>query len=88
MKPDLTGTRIVLRTIGSQDAADLFEIYGNPLTMEFASDPCFTSPAMVPQMMASVVRLEQTGESLEWAIVEREDNKVIGTCGLHSFSEA
>ncbi|WP_279624138.1 GNAT family N-acetyltransferase [Aeromonas veronii] len=88
MKPDLTGTRIVLRTIGPQDAADLFEIYGDPLTMEFASDPCFTSPAMVAQMMASVVRLEQTGESLEWAIVEREDNKVIGTCGLHSFSEA
>ena len=44
MKPDLTGSRIVLRTIGPQDAADLFEIYGNPLTMEFASDPCFTSP--------------------------------------------
>ncbi|HDZ8846770.1 MULTISPECIES: GNAT family N-acetyltransferase [Aeromonas] len=88
MKPDLTGSRIVLRTIGPQDAADLFEIYGNPLTMAFASDPCFTSPAMVVQMMASVVRLEQTGESLEWAIVEREGNKVIGTCGLHSFSEA
>ncbi|MFM5572568.1 GNAT family N-acetyltransferase [Aeromonas veronii] len=88
MKPDLTGSRIVLRTIGPQDAADLFEIYGNPLTMEFASDPCFTSPSMVVQMMASVVRLEQTGESLEWAIVEREGNKVIGTCGLHSFSEA
>ncbi|MCV5397264.1 GNAT family N-acetyltransferase, partial [Escherichia coli] len=77
MKPDLTGTRIVLRTIGPQDAADLFEIYGNPLTMEFASDPCFTSPAMVAQMMASVARLEHTGESLEWAIVEREGNKVI-----------
>lgn len=64
MKPDLTGSRIVLRTIYPQDAADLFEIYGNPLTMEFASDPCFTSPAMVAQMMASVVRLEQTGEAL------------------------
>ncbi|WP_429185494.1 GNAT family N-acetyltransferase [Aeromonas veronii] len=88
MKPDLSGTRIVLRTIGPQDAADLFEIYGNPLTMEFASDPCFTSPAMVVQMMASVVLLEQTEESLEWAIVERKSNKVIGTCGLHSFSEA
>ncbi|HAT05340.1 MAG TPA: hypothetical protein DDZ61_22275 [Aeromonas salmonicida] len=85
MKPDLTGTWIVLCTICLQDAADLFEIYGNPLTMESASDPCFTSPTMVVQMMASVVRLEQTGESLEWAIVERESNKVIGTCGLHSF---
>ncbi|MGL5392280.1 MAG: GNAT family N-acetyltransferase [Shewanella sp.] len=88
MKPDLTGIRVVLRTMGPQDAADLFEIYGNQLTMEFASDPCFTSPAMVAQMIASVVRLEQTGESLEWAIVERESNKVIGTCGLHCFSDA
>lgn len=88
IKPDLTGRRIVLRTMDLQDAADLFEIYGTPLTMEFASDPCFTSPTMVAQMMASVVRLEQTGESLEWAIVEREGNKMIGTCGLHSFSEA
>ncbi|MDF2401742.1 GNAT family N-acetyltransferase [Aeromonas sp. 5HA1] len=88
MKSDLTGTQVVLRTIGPQDAADLFEIYGNPLTMVFASDPCFTSPAMVAQMIASVVRLEQTGESLEWAIVERESDKVIGTCSLHSFSEA
>lgn len=88
MKPVLKGRRIRLRTIRADDAADLFEIYGNPLTMEFASDPCFTSPAMVTQMMASVVRLEQAGESLEWAIVERESNKVIGTCGLHSFSEA
>ncbi len=35
MKPDLTGTRMVLRTISPQDTADLFEIYGNPLTMEF-----------------------------------------------------
>lgn len=52
--------------------------------MEFASDPSFTSPAMV----ANVVQLKQTGESLEWAIVERESNKVIGTYGLHSFSEA
>ncbi|USP12259.1 GNAT family N-acetyltransferase [Aeromonas dhakensis] len=74
--------------MGPQDATDLFEIYGNPLTMEFASDPCFTSPTMVAQMMASVVLLEQAGASLECMTVEREGNKVIGTCGLHSFNEA
>ncbi|HCG9641715.1 TPA: GNAT family N-acetyltransferase, partial [Vibrio parahaemolyticus] len=66
---------------------DLFEIYGDIQTMEFASDPVFTSKDMIVQMLESVVRLEKSGESLEWAIMDQATNKVIGTCGLHSFSD-
>ncbi|MDD1795425.1 GNAT family N-acetyltransferase [Enterovibrio makurazakiensis] len=88
MKPDLSGNRVDLRTIQTSDADDLFEIYGNAQTMEFASDPVFSSQGMILQLLESVVRLEKSGESLEWAVVERASNKVIGTCGLHSFSEA
>ena len=87
MKPDLQGNRIVLRTIQTNDSEDLFEIYGDMQTMEFASDPVFTSKDMIVQMLDSVVRLEKSGESLEWAIMEQTTNKVIGTCGLHSFSD-
>ncbi|ODZ95865.1 GNAT family N-acetyltransferase, partial [Vibrio parahaemolyticus] len=65
----------------------LFEIYGDIQTMEFASDPVFTSKDMIVQMLESVVRLEKSGESLEWAIMVQATNKVIGTCGLHSFSD-
>ena len=67
-------------------ACDLFEIYGDIQTMEFASDPVFTSKDLIVQMLESVVQLEKSGESLEWAILEQSTNKVIGTCGLHSFS--
>ncbi|WP_238800108.1 GNAT family N-acetyltransferase [Vibrio vulnificus] len=38
-------------------------------------------------MLESVVRLEKSGESLEWAFMEQATIKVIGTCGLHSFSD-
>ncbi|MGP8308713.1 GNAT family N-acetyltransferase [Vibrio sp. YIC-376] len=86
MKPDLYGERVFLRTIRVDDAEDLFEIYGHVQTMQFASDPTFTSLAMIHQMMESVTRLETLNESLEWAIVEQTSNKVIGTCGLHTFS--
>lgn len=86
MKPDLYGERVVLRTIQADDAVDLFEIYGHAQTMLFASDPVFTSLDMIHQMLESVTRLEQLNESLEWAIVEQTSNKVIGTCGLHTFS--
>ncbi|HHG3232929.1 TPA: GNAT family N-acetyltransferase, partial [Vibrio parahaemolyticus] len=87
MKPDLHGSRIVLRSIQTNDSDDLFEIYGDIETMEFASDPVFTSKDMIVQMLESVVRLEKSGESLEWAIMDQATNKVIGSCGLHSFSD-
>ncbi|HCH5091166.1 TPA: GNAT family N-acetyltransferase [Vibrio parahaemolyticus] len=72
----------------TDDSDDLFEIYGDIQTMEFASDPVFTSKDMIVQMLESVVRLEKSGESLEWAVIEQTTNKVIGTCGLHSFSDS
>ncbi|MGY5732457.1 GNAT family N-acetyltransferase [Vibrio chemaguriensis] len=87
MKPDLHGSRIVLRSIQTNDSDDLFEIYGDIQTMEFASDPVFTSKDLIVQMLESVARLEKSGESLEWAIMDHATNKVIGTCGLHSFSD-
>ncbi|EJE4557645.1 GNAT family N-acetyltransferase [Vibrio parahaemolyticus] len=88
MKPDLHGSRVILRSIKTDDSDDLFEIYGDIQTMEFASDPVFTSKDMIVQMLESVVRLEKSGESLEWAVIEQTTNKVIGTCGLHSFSDS
>ncbi|UYI45820.1 GNAT family N-acetyltransferase [Vibrio natriegens] len=87
MNPELLGSRVTLRTITAHDADDLFEIYGDPQTMEFASDAVFTSQDMIQQMLESVTRLEKSGESLEWAIADKRTNKVIGTCGLHSFSD-
>uniref|UniRef100_UPI00188B99F0 GNAT family N-acetyltransferase n=1 Tax=Vibrio anguillarum TaxID=55601 RepID=UPI00188B99F0 len=87
MKPDLHGSRIVLRSIQTNDSDDLFEIYGDIQTMEFASDPVFTSKELIVQMLESVALLEKSGESLEWAIMDQATNKVIGTCGLHSFSD-
>ncbi len=81
MKPDLHGSRVVLRSIQMDDSDDLFEIYGDIQTMEFASDPFFPSKDTIFQMLESVVQLEKSGESLEWAVLEQSTNKVIGTCG-------
>ncbi len=69
------------------DSDDLFEIYSDIQTIEFASDPVFPSKDTIFQMLESVVQLEKLGESLEWAVLEQSTNKVIGTCGLHSFSD-
>lgn len=69
------------------DIDDLFEIYGNIKTMKFASDSVFISRDTVKKMLESVIRLELSGVSFEWGIAVRTTNKVIGTCGIHSFSD-
>ncbi|MEI8598313.1 hypothetical protein P4S64_14085 [Vibrio sp. M60_M31a] len=55
MNPELLGSRVTLRTITARDADDLFEIYGDSQTMEFASDAVFTSQDMIQQMLESVL---------------------------------
>ncbi|MCR6739320.1 GNAT family N-acetyltransferase [Aeromonas dhakensis] len=84
--PSLSTPRLLLRTLDAKDSADLFAIYGDPLVMRFVGEPPFPSLATVAQMLASVERLLAAGESLEWGLVARDSERLIGTCGLHSFA--
>ncbi|EGU53109.1 hypothetical protein VINI7043_25527 [Vibrio nigripulchritudo ATCC 27043] len=86
-KPSLYGSKVTLRSVIHKDTHDLFEVYGNQQVMKYASDPVFTSIDMMEQMLNSVTKLEDAKESYEWAVVDNQTGKVIGTCGLHSFSD-
>jgi RimJ/RimL family protein N-acetyltransferase len=70
------------------DMPALFAIYGDPEVMRYAGDEPFPDEATVVVMLRSVARLLATGESLEWAAVERASGQLVGTCGLHGFDEA
>jgi RimJ/RimL family protein N-acetyltransferase len=69
------------------DAPALFAIYGDPDVMQYASDEPFPNMETVSVMLASVAHLLATGESLEWAVIEKVTRALVGTCGLHSFDE-
>ncbi len=84
--PNLRTPRLKLRAMHASDSADLFAIYGDPAVMAYASDPPFASPALIPQLLASVAQLFAAGTALEWGIVSLEEQRLIGTCGLHSFT--
>ncbi|WP_434664535.1 GNAT family N-acetyltransferase [Aeromonas sp. NJAU223] len=86
--PVLHTPRLLLRPLNGQDSADLFAIYGDPVVMRFTGEPAFPELATVAQMLASVERLLAVGESLEWGLVERDGERLVGTCGLHSFERA
>jgi len=86
MKPSLQGIKVELKCLRTADVQDLFEIYGNEATMEFASDEVFESIDTVHEMLESASQMEESGEALEWAIECKTEKKVIGTLGLHTFS--
>lgn len=85
--PELTTPRLRLRALrrGADDEA-LFAVYGDATVMRHASDPPFGHPAEVARLHDSVERLLAARLSLEWAVALRADDRLIGTCGLHSFN--
>lgn len=83
--PVLTTSRLELRALTAHDTADVFAIYSDAEVMEFTSDPPFPDPSYVPQMLASVQHLFAHHQSIEWGIVVRAENRIVGTSGLHTF---
>jgi [ribosomal protein S5]-alanine N-acetyltransferase len=83
--PTLHTPRLHLRELTSADSTDLFAIYGDAVVMEYASDPAFPDLSYVDQMLASVARLFAQRVAIEWRLCLRGEDRVIGTCGLHSF---
>jgi [ribosomal protein S5]-alanine N-acetyltransferase len=82
--PQLTTPRLILRAIAPTDDADLFAIYSDPAVMQFASDPPYTNRAQMAQLRASIKSLLAERVSIEWGI--GLNDRLVGTCGLHSFS--
>ncbi len=81
----LHGSRIVLRAMRDDDAADLFDLYGDPEVMRYTDEDPFPDLVTVGLMLDSVRRLLACGQSLEWAIALRKTGRLAGTCGLHSL---
>jgi len=84
--PVIDTERLRLRALHGGDVQALFAIYGNAEVMRFASEPRFDEPATVLAMLQSVERLLADGSSLEWGVEQRSDQKLVGTCGLHSLT--
>ena len=84
--PELKTGRLVLRSMLAGDKDGLFAIYGDPEVMRFASDETFPNPETVDKMLSSVRRLFREQISMEWGIERCADQRLIGTCGLHSFN--
>ena len=83
--PTLTTPRLVLRQPVPSDASDLFSFASDPEVQKYDSDP----PML--EMAEAVAAIEQARErftsnlSINWAIVLKEENRVVGGIGFYFF---
>lgn len=78
---------LTLRQMEDGDAKALFAIYGDCCVMRYTGEEPFPNLQTVDVMLASVRKLLLEGCSLEWAIVLKGTQDVIGTCGLYRFDQ-
>jgi len=85
--PTLETERLILRKILPQDERDMYEYSRDPETSKFL----LWEPHSSPQFTRAHIRYLQTAYQnatfFDWALVEKESGKMIGTCGFTEIYE-
>lgn len=86
--PVLTTPRLRLRQVEMRDAEELYALYADEEAMRFYGEP-YQSLEEVQAFIS--LRLDDYAQrrAIRWGITlrERDDDRVIGSCGFHHFDE-
>lgn len=79
--------RLILRKINKNDAQDLYEYSRLEEVTRYLLWRPFTSIDVSRAYIATLGRSYKTGKFYDFAVVVKDENKMIGTCGFTSISE-
>ena len=84
--PELATQRLRLRKIEPRDAADMYAILSDEEAMRYYNEP-FRSLAEAEAYI--MLRRDDYARRREirWGIARHDDDRIIGSCGLHHFDE-
>jgi len=84
---ELTGERILLREFGEGDVAGLLAIHSDPRVLRYY-DPEVGSPEHARMLVEMFMQWagENPRENFQLAIVDRETNTLLGSCGVRKKS--
>lgn len=80
--PELETERLQLRSIKKSDVADIYEYSSNPKTSQYLLWEKHNSMEYTKKFVDVVLAKYKLGEYHDWAIVLKENRKMIGTCGF------
>ena len=80
--PKLETTRLILRAVKRSDIDDIYEYSANPKTSRYLMWGPHQSKAVTKEFIDIVLNKYKLGEYNDWAIIHKETEKMIGTCGF------
>ena len=84
--PALETARLLLRRPRMQDAEDIFRYASDPEVARYVLWDAHRSPAETRAWLRRLIRESRQGVPCSWAVVRREDGRVIGTVGFVWYS--
>jgi ribosomal-protein-alanine N-acetyltransferase len=84
----LEAPRVTLRWIGMGDADALFALYGDPQVARYLSRPAMIAREEATQAIERTLAGYADGSMVNFAVVPRGDDRLVGTCLLFRFHDA
>lgn len=83
--PELVTNRLILRRMKKTDYHDMFEYACNPDVTRYLTWHPHPDAGYTLRYLSYISTRYRAGDFYDWAIVWRENRKMIGTCGFTSF---
>lgn len=84
--PTLESPRLILRGMRVSDASDMYEYARRPSVTEYLTWEPHASEEETARYLTYVGQRYRTGDFYDWAVVDKESGRMIGTCGFTSFN--
>ncbi|MEK0179398.1 MAG: GNAT family protein [Microcoleus anatoxicus] len=84
--PTIETERLLLRKITLNDANDMFEYGSDPLVSQYTMWSTHTSIEDTKSFLRSLTKMYKKRELIDWGIVHKTEQKLIGTCGYVEWS--
>ena len=85
--PVLETDRLIFRSIRASDVYDIYEYSSNPKTSQYLLWEPHESIEFTKRFIDIILAKYKSGEFHDWAIVCKENKKMIGTCGFTRMDE-
>ena len=83
--PQLETDRLILRRLGQRDADDMYDYaHRDDVTRHLTWDP-HPNVSYTREYLTYVSEHYRAGDFFDWAVVDRESERMIGTCGFTRF---
>lgn len=85
--PIIDTDNLCLREVREQDADELFAIFSDVETMKYYGMEPMNKIEKAVELANAFIQGFQKREAIRWAITEKGQDRLIGTCGYHNWSK-